>query len=79
MQTTTNFGLASNEKHEQNLLILRNLFDKQQVVTVQAAMQHFAMSEPTIKKWCKEADIPLFIDNQQTVVPMTKQNQPRWW
>lgn len=79
MQTTTNFGLASNERHEQNVLRLKSLFNQQKVVTVASAAQWFAMTERTIEKWCKEADIPLFYDNEHTVVPMTKENQPKWW
>lgn len=73
---------ASNEMREQNIMRLRNLFDHGYIMTVLAAHQRLGYTEATIKKWCRDGDIPL-IDHQDEhgtvyVVPLTDQNWPKW-
>lgn len=80
MNTQTNMGLASNERREQRIMKLRNMFNHQEVVTVESAVQKTGYSAVTIRKWAKSGDIPL-IDtehNNQPVVPMHTGNKPKW-
>lgn len=74
----SNMAFASNERRLQNIMKLRNAFNQQKVVTVAAASEMMGYTETTIKKWCLDGNIPLFIDNDHTVVPLTSRNKPRW-
>lgn len=74
----SDMALASNERREQNIMQLRNAFNQQKVVTLAAAAKMTGYTETTIKKWCVDGNIPLFIDNDHTVVPLTNHNKPRW-
>lgn len=75
----TNMALSSNERREQNIIRLRQAFNKRQVVTVKSAMQWCGYSRTTILRWAKDGNIPLIDDKSgKTVVAMTSQNKPRW-
>jgi hypothetical protein len=70
---------ASNERRLQTIMRLEQMFRKQQVVTVMAAMQSFGVTKNTILKYCRSGDIPLFdTEKHMTVVPITDQNRPAW-
>lgn len=79
MSQLDNMGGASYERRQQNIMKLRNMFNKQEVVTIQSAMAKTGYAEGTIKGWCKDGNIPLFTDNDHTIVPMTNENKPKWW
>lgn len=74
----SDMALASNERREQNIMQLRNMFNQQKVVTLASAVKATGYTANTIKKWCLDGNIPLFIDNDHTVVPLTDKNKPRW-
>lgn len=74
----SDMALASNERREQNIMQLRNMFNQQKVVTLASAVKATGYTSNTIKKWCLDGNIPLFIDNDHTVVPLTNENKPRW-
>lgn len=71
---------ASNEAREQNIMKLRRLFELQEVCTVKSASLRFGYRESTIRKWCRDGDIPLMDPGQKVnpVVPLTDKNQPSW-
>ncbi len=77
MKDSTFLGLASNERKEQNIMLLRQAFNQQKVITVEAAAKYFAMSQATILKWCREGNIPLLAEGQP-VVEMSPENRPSW-
>lgn len=79
MRETTNMGLISNEKKEQNIIKLRVMYHKQKVVTVASAMKEFGVVENTIIKWCKAGDIPLIGSDNKPVIKFTAENMPSWW
>lgn len=66
---------ASNEAREQNLMRLKRAYKEGKVVTVKSACDYFGYSEPTIIKWCKDAQVPL-IDTKRKryVVPVNQSN-----
>lgn len=76
----SNMANASNEKRQQNIMRLRKAFDTKQVMTVKAASQLFGYTEVTIRKWCRDGDIPLADPDgkEATVVPLTDDNGPKW-
>lgn len=78
MMALSDMALASNERREQNIIQLRNMFNQQKVVTLASAVKVTGYTANTIKKWCVDGNIPLFIDNDHTVVPLTNKNKPRW-
>lgn len=78
MKNVTNMGLSSNEAREQRIMKLRSDFNHQQIVTVAAAVKATGYSKSTIMKWCKDGNIPLMLNQNETVVPMTDQNRPKW-
>ena len=71
-------GAKSNERKEQNIMLLRKLYSQQKVVTINSAMKYFGYSEKTILKWCKEGDIPLIYEGKPAV-PFNAENIPSWW
>lgn len=73
-----NLASASNEKREQNKILLRANFDKQVWVTVQSVVNATGYTANTIIKWAKEADIPLVQADGSPVVPLTDANMPKW-
>ena len=73
-----NLASASNEKREQNKILLRSNFDKQVWVTVQSVVNATGYTANTIIKWAKEADIPLIQADGSPVVPLTDVNMPKW-
>ena len=70
---------ASYEKRMQRIMRVRRWFDNQEAVTVSAVMAKTGYARQTIIKWAKDGDIPLFLDNNHTVVPLTEHNKPKWW
>lgn len=70
---------ASYEKRQQRIMQVRRWFDDQEAVTIAAVREKTGYAESTIIKWAKDGNIPLFLDNDHTVVPLTKENQPKWW
>lgn len=72
---------ASNEAREQNIMKLRRLFEQQEVCTVKAASLKFGYRASTIRKWCRDGNIPLMDPDGKVspVVPLTEQNQPSWY
>lgn len=73
-----NLASASNEKREQNKILLRSNFDKQVWVTVQSVVNATGYTANTIIKWAKEANIPLVQADGSPVVPLTDANMPKW-
>ena len=79
LTTLTDFALSSHEKREQRIIDLRNQFNLQKIVTVASAQRYFDHAgEGTILGYCKDGDIPLLINNHETVVPLTGSNTPEW-
>ena len=79
MNSLNNMGLASNEAKEQRIMRLRNAFNKQEVVTVQAAAKNTGFTASTVRRWAKQGNIPLLDgDTGKSVVPMTDKNRPKW-
>ena len=75
----SDMATASNEKREQRIMQLRRLFDLRHVTTVASAVQKFGYSKNTIIKWAKDGNIPLYdTEKQDYVVPVTKENLPKW-
>lgn len=70
---------ASYEKKQQRIMIVRKWFNEQTCVTVASVMAKTGYAESTVRGWAKEGNIPLFIDNNTTIVPMTEENKPKWW
>lgn len=79
MHGLKNLGNISNEKKEQRIMILRQLFKTGNVLTVTGAAKYFGLSEATILKYCKVGDIPVLDHDGKAIVPMTKSNRPDWW
>lgn len=70
---------ASNERRLQTVMQLQQLFRKQQVVTVDSAMQRLGVTKSTVLSYCRSGNIPLFdTKKHNTVVPMTAKNRPPW-
>ena len=79
MKTLSNFVLAINEAKEQRIMRLRNMFNKQEAVTIQAAAMKTGYTVGTVRRWAKEGNIPLIDgDTGDSVVPMTEKNRPKW-
>lgn len=77
MSSLSNLAMASNEKREQNIMILRAAFMKREVITVESAVKKFGYTEKTIIHWAKDGNIPLLLNNQP-LVPVTRENRPKW-
>lgn len=71
-------GLSQNEVREENIMMLRNQFNLGKVITVKSATKSFGYTKQTIISWAKQGNIPLLISNQETVVPLTSKNKPKW-
>ena len=70
---------ASNERRLQTVMRLKQMFRRQQVVTVMSAMQKFGVTRTTILKYCRSGDIPLLdTETRTTVVAVTDSNRPSW-
>lgn len=68
---------ASYERRQQRIMRLRGMFNRQQIVTVDSAVQRLGYRPQTIIKWCKEGNIPLLHEGQP-IVPLTDANRPKW-
>lgn len=73
----SNMANASYERRQQRIMRLRVMFSRQQIVTVDSAMQCLGYKAQTIIRWCKEGDIPLLYEGQP-IVPLTDANRPKW-
>jgi len=73
-----NLANASNEKREQNKMLLKQNFNKQVWVTVQSVVNATGYSKSTIEKWAREANVPMIKQDGQPVVPLTDDNKPAW-
>ena len=73
----SNMANASYERRQQRIMRLRVMFNRQQIVTVDSAMQRLGYKSQTIISWCEEGDIPLLYEGQP-IVPLTDANRPKW-
>ncbi|MGX5378221.1 hypothetical protein ACWCL1_08260 [Ligilactobacillus sp. LYQ135] len=70
---------ASYEKRQQRIMQTRRWFDDREAITVASVSQKTGYAESTVIKWAKDGNIPLFLNNDETVVPLTEENKPKWW
>lgn len=70
---------ASYERRQQRIMQVRRWFDDCETVTVAAVCQRTGYAKSTVIKWAKDGNIPLFLNNNETVVPLTNTNKPKWW
>lgn len=75
MGTLDNFANASNERREQNIMRLRAAFNDEKYNTLAQAAKGTGYTLNTVKKWAIDGNIPLLDENNQPVVPLTKDNQ----
>ncbi|MCC4371891.1 hypothetical protein LMB49_10865 [Limosilactobacillus reuteri] len=79
MSSLNNLGIGSNEAKEQRIIKLRNMFRKQEIITVGSAVKKTGFTRQTVINWCKQGDIPLWDENtNKSVVPTTLENTPAW-
>ena len=61
------------------MMRLKVAFNKGEIATVMSACHLFGYSETTIRKWCKDVNVPLYDTvRKDYVVPVTKENTPNW-
>lgn len=74
-----NLANASNERRLQTIMRVRNDFKKGICRTVKSACIKYVVSETTMKKYCKDGNIPMWdTQKNQPVVPVTDENKPDW-
>lgn len=74
-----NLANASNEKRNQTIMRVRNDFNQGIIRTVKSACIKYVVSENTMLKYCKDGNIPMWDPKKnQTVVPLTENNTPKW-
>lgn len=79
MKTTTEFGLVSNENKELRILKLKRDFQEQKVITIKSAQKATGLTRPTIIKYAKEGNIPLWDEKRkESIVKITASNKPKW-
>ena len=82
MSNLDNLANYNNEQRQQNIIKLQQGFAQQRFVTVASVMQAWGVTRPTVLKWAKDGNVPLIDTDRkvpQTVVPVTAENEPRWW
>lgn len=68
----------SNEKREQQIMVLRRNFNKKKWVTVESVVHGTGYRQATVIKWAKDGNIPLLKKDGTSVVPLTTDNRPDW-
>lgn len=71
----SDMALASNEKRQQRIMLLRQGFNEERYQSVSQAAAYFHYTYQTVAKWAKDGDIPLLDLHGRPVVPVTDANQ----
>lgn len=67
-------GLASNERRNQNIMLLRQNFNDEKYNTLADVVSSTGYTLPTVTRWALDGNIPLLDDHGQPVVAITDDN-----